>query len=304
MPCVAVIQCDGVQRHRCGGATALCGDSIMRQHRCYAAVRRAQIGGTEHYCTGVATGFNSWQPWKKCALRTQTTRRSLIFVGETPDFFSAPACRQRRHDFRELHVRLRCTDEHGAERPNASAIELRQASPPPATAGDSAAAPLRRVFTSFAELGAALGHSPCETDNSTPRREMERAPEVKRRSQSLRAPTQRQPSNVRPKGKALGLKAPKTYNGLGARSWEDVQRLLSSGGWRLEAANNKARWTRYISPPVEGEKPLVQHLFLAITPSDKYHGPQKAATTMRKLDRERDDFLARISEGTNGSGAG
>ncbi len=78
-------------------------------------------------------------------------------------------------------------------------------------------------------------------------------------------------------------------------SWEDVQRKLAEGRWSLTARNSNARWTRVVPNPAAastpGARPLVQHLFLASSPSDSFHGPQKAATTMRKLDRERDAFL-------------
>jgi hypothetical protein len=96
-------------------------------------------------------------------------------------------------------------------------------------------------------------------------------------------------------------KKKKTYNGLGVHSWQDVGRALAKGGWSLTAQNNKARWTRVVPQPAAdaaapGARPLVQHLFLACSPSDNFHGPQKAATTMRKLDREREAFLRRCED--------
>lgn len=77
------------------------------------------------------------------------------------------------------------------------------------------------------------------------------------------------------------------------RTWEDVAELLKAGGWAVVARNSNEHWQRTISPPAsaEGQRPLKQSVFLALSPSDGHHGPQKAATTIRRLDRERDAFL-------------
>ncbi len=89
----------------------------------------------------------------------------------------------------------------------------------------------------------------------------------------------------------------KVYNGLGVRSWEDVYELLGAGGWQLEKANSNAHYRRVLQPADgDARRPLVQSLFLGLSPSDSFHGPQKAATTMRRLDKERDAWL-------NGDGA-
>jgi hypothetical protein len=85
----------------------------------------------------------------------------------------------------------------------------------------------------------------------------------------------------------------KRYNGLGVRTWEDVADQVAAGGWTLVAANSNAHWRRATQPPPSraGDQPLIQHLYLARSPSDSFHGPQKAATTMRRLDRARDAWL-------------
>lgn len=89
----------------------------------------------------------------------------------------------------------------------------------------------------------------------------------------------------------------KVYNGLGVRSWEDVHELLAAGGWQLEKANSNAHYRRVLQPADgDARRPLIQNLYLGMSPSDSYHGPQKAATTMRRLDKERDAWL-------NGDGA-
>jgi predicted RNA-binding protein with RPS1 domain len=83
----------------------------------------------------------------------------------------------------------------------------------------------------------------------------------------------------------------KAYKGLGVRTWEDVNRLVAAGGWEFVASNSNVHWRRTTPSTKDGGQPLVQHLYLAASPSDSFHGPQKAATTMRHLDQERAAFL-------------
>jgi len=83
----------------------------------------------------------------------------------------------------------------------------------------------------------------------------------------------------------------KQYAGLGVRTWEDVAEVLKAGGWTVVARNSNEHWQRTIFPAGSGTRPLKQSVFLALSPSDGHHGPQKAATTIRRLDRERDAFL-------------
>jgi hypothetical protein len=89
---------------------------------------------------------------------------------------------------------------------------------------------------------------------------------------------------------ARPAKRAKPYNGLGVHSWDDLDRAMAKGGWSLSRVRSNVRWTRIVPHPAVASTPdappLVQHLFRACSPSDNFHGPQKAATTMRRLDRE------------------
>jgi hypothetical protein len=85
----------------------------------------------------------------------------------------------------------------------------------------------------------------------------------------------------------------KVYRGLGVRTWEDVHELLAAGGWQLVAENSNAHWRRTLqSSSDDARRPLIQSVYMGLSPSDSFHGPQKAATTIRRMDKERDAWLS------------
>lgn len=140
------------------------------------------------------------------------------------------------------------------------------------------------VFRSFQALGRYLkGLPPLQPD------ERARVTETQMLVLSAHPPGRRKKAEA---GARRVAAAPHQYRGLGVRTWADVDRLLVVGGWHLVSTNSNEKWRRTATK--EGCRPLEQHLFLGISPSDAHHGPQKAATTMRRFDVERANYLKEL----------